>query len=342
MANQNKGDTAVANESDANNHNDVDSSGLVDAVSDVSEAFASLPLLLNAGGDGDATAVAVELDASNHNTVDTSGTVDAVDDVAEAFTIFPLLPPELRLMVWEFAMEMEKPRLVHLTARGCGIRRGHRRRGCPRGHGLRLNIYGAVYEQVPIYFFINYECRHLALKYYSIRFSVVQEYSVNPMGPIDRRSTNIIMSPDDILVSWHTNINLQWAAGRYVHIQFGPQAGLVRNLMVHPWRTTYNASTLEMVGRLVEKLNNNEAIEKVYLLRNRGRGPLKYGGNNQRSIEEYKFHRALHDISSRKYRQRLETLKDDNRLEWLYVDAETNMDSQDTDGWTVEIDDLIQ
>lgn len=140
-----------------------------------------------------ATAVANESDTNNHNMV------------AEVFTLFQRLPTELRFMIWEFAMAMEKPRLVHLHARRCGIRRGHRRRGCPRGYGLRLNIYGDRYEQVPTYFFVNYECRLLALKHYSIRFSVTEKYRVNVLAPFTQRATNIIMSPADILVSWHTD-----------------------------------------------------------------------------------------------------------------------------------------
>ncbi|KAI1753733.1 hypothetical protein F4782DRAFT_545524 [Xylaria castorea] len=285
-----------------------------------------------ASSSNDATAVANEPDTNNHNAADSSDLTDAVDNVAEAFTLFSLLPPELRFMVWEFAMAMEKPRLVHLHARGCDITRGHKRRGCPRGHGPRLNINDAQYEQVPPYFFVNHECRFFALKHYSIRFLVVQDFRAHPIFPADRRVTNIVMSPDDILVSWHTEslLKSRWAAD-YFRIRFGPEASLVRNLMVNPWRNTYDPPTFEMVSRLVGKLNNSKSIEKVYLLRNRGRGPLKYGGGNQQSIEENRINSTIRRVFSPKYRYRLETLIKDTRIEWLYVDAEPDTKSQVSD-----------
>ncbi len=97
-------------------------------------------------------------------------------------------------------MENER-RLVHLRARGCCIKK-HRRRGCPQSIKPKLTIDGIRYEQVPAYFFVNYECRHVALKHYCIRFSVHCR-AVNPVYS-PQMETNIIMSPNDILVSWYT------------------------------------------------------------------------------------------------------------------------------------------
>ncbi|KAI0865533.1 hypothetical protein F4860DRAFT_510073 [Xylaria cubensis] len=269
----------------------------------------------------DAMAVVNESDVNNHNAVVSSDGNNAVGNVAKAFHFFPRLPPELRCMIWEFAMAMEKPRLVHLHARGCGLR-GHKRRGCPRGYGLRLNIHGAQYEQVPHYFFVSHECRFLALKHYSIRFLVAQEAPDEASDQVDRRVTNIIMSPDDILVSWHTK-DLLFSAG--FNIRFGPQASLVRNLMVNPWRKSYNNEAFKMVSKFVGKLRNFMAIEKVYLLRNRGRGPLKYGGENQQSMDEYDCNMIIQNVFPDKHKERLQKLQRDNNLQWLYVDAEPTM-----------------
>ncbi|KAI0449301.1 hypothetical protein F5B21DRAFT_509322 [Xylaria acuta] len=278
-----------------------------------------------------ATAVANEPGTSNHNTVDSSGLIDAASDVSEAFTLFPLLPPEIRFMIWEFAMAMEKPRLVHLHARGCGIR-GTKRRGCPRSYGLRLNIYGVGYEQVPTYFFVNYECRLLALKHYSIRFSVSQEFSAEryfdqfpfPLVKVDRRATSIVMSPDDILVSWHTH-DLPWDDRACFNIQFGPDASLVRNLMVSPWGRgagDYAGRAFAVVSRLVDKLGNKDAIEKVYFLRNPGQGTLKHGGGSQWSITEHRFDDFDGRDLSQELAQRLEALREDYRPDWRVMDAE--------------------
>ncbi|TRX92672.1 hypothetical protein FHL15_006346 [Xylaria flabelliformis] len=266
----------------------------------------------------DATAVVNEPDVNNHNVVAGSDGNNAVGNVTRAFHLFPHLPPELRCIIWEFAMAMEKPRLVHLHARGCGLR-GHKRRGCPRGYGLRLNIHGAQYEQVPHYFFVSHECRFLALKHYSIRFLVAQEFRNGTLGQVDRRVTNIIMSPDDILVSWYTEY-LLFSAG--FNIRFGPQASLVRNIMVNPWRKSYNREAFKMVSKFVGKLRNFMAIEKVYLLRNRGRGPLKFGGENQESMNEYDFNMIIQHVFPDKHKERLQNLQRDNNLQWLYVDAE--------------------
>ncbi|KAI0556041.1 hypothetical protein F4679DRAFT_15825 [Xylaria curta] len=270
------------------------------------------------GVNTDATVVVNEPDVNNHNAVISSDGQDTLDNVAKAFHIFSDLPPELRLMIWEFAMAMEKPRLVHLHARGCGIK-GHRRRGCPRGHGLRITIHGAQYEQVPHYFFVSRECRFIALKHYSIRFLVTQEVQIGALGWVDRRVTNIIMSPDDILVSWYTESVLT-AAG--FHLRFGPQASLVRNLVVVPWRKSYDSETFKMVSRFVGRLRNSKAIEKVYLFRNRPRGlSLKYVGGNQRSINEHDFDMIVQRLYPDKWKERIQKLQTDNKLQWLYVDT---------------------
>ncbi|KAI1159544.1 hypothetical protein F5B18DRAFT_636588 [Nemania serpens] len=99
---------------------------------------------------------------------------------------------------------MEEPRLVHLRLRGHGIG-SYRRRGTLRNGGRRLLIDGKHFEQVPVFFFVTHECTYWALRFYTIRFSVASAYSPNPMmTPIKLKNTNLVMSPNDILVSWHT------------------------------------------------------------------------------------------------------------------------------------------
>lgn len=123
----------------------------------------------------------------------------------EGFPRFDDLAGEIRIMIWRMAME--EPRLVHLRAAGCGIGR-FRRHGIPE-HGGRyyhLRICGEKFEQIPVYFFVNHECRYYALEFYTIRFSVVERFRPPPSQaiPIVSKRTNLIMSPNDILVSWQT------------------------------------------------------------------------------------------------------------------------------------------
>lgn len=126
---------------------------------------------------------------------------DPYNNRLDKFTLFPRLPGEARIMIWKFAME--EPRLVHLRVEGCGIKRA-RRRGCPRGGGPYLTIDGERYEQVPPFFFVSREARFYALTIYTIRFSVAEQYRdpENQVAPY-HFDTNLIMSPNDILVSWH-------------------------------------------------------------------------------------------------------------------------------------------
>ncbi|KAI0485587.1 hypothetical protein F4859DRAFT_511784 [Xylaria cf. heliscus] len=294
MASQNNNATAAANNQDV-----IGSNGSVGAIANV-PSTSTLPILpgppMVGGNNG----------------------VNGAVNVAKDFTLFGHLPTELRLMVWEFAMEMEGPRLVHLRANGCSGLRGHRRRGCPRTRGLQLTLDGVKYEQVPSYFVVSHECRYIAVRHYSIRFTVTQDF----LAPTNKfqRVTNIIMSPDDILVSWHPEHLLAGFMGHF-DIEFSPEARRVRNIMVNPWRTTIGVSTFEMVNRLVALIGNVDTLEKVYQLRTRVRGPLRYGGNDRDAIDELAVYVILRRIISRSLKDRLNAMHRDSRPQWLYADA---------------------
>ncbi|KAI1296289.1 hypothetical protein F5Y03DRAFT_398818 [Xylaria venustula] len=206
----------------------------------------------------------------------------------ERFTPFRRLPAELRIMVWQFAME-EETRLVHLHARGCNLTKRRERRGCPRKVGPRLRIGGVLYEQVPVWFFIDHECFDLALRRYSIRFSVTQNFRQFRHQNFERRSTNIIMSPADILVSWYSG-QLNWYDTRYFYLQFGPQARLVRNLIVCPWFDSpkylrQSILFLQMLDRLVGNLGNIDALERLFFVGGMQLSQHMYSGRSDHTDE---------------------------------------------------------
>ncbi|KAI1427909.1 hypothetical protein F5Y12DRAFT_791040 [Xylaria sp. FL1777] len=211
----------------------------------------------------DGTAEANEPSSSdnNNNVVVSSGSDGAAGSSLKQFTPFQRLPPEVRIKIWKFAME--ERRLVHLHPSFRSTLPEEFLLGCPKNTKPELKIYGVLYEQVPAYFFVNHECRHLALKHYSVRFLFAHPYLIRPgdMVPI---VSNIIMSPDDILVCWGMNYENRT-------LLFGPQARLVRNLMACPWlyhprmmKANHNVNaTLEI---LVEKLGNEDVIKKLFFL----------------------------------------------------------------------------
>ncbi|KAI0426501.1 hypothetical protein F5Y09DRAFT_345598 [Xylaria sp. FL1042] len=57
---------------------------------------------------------------SKHNAIVSNSLTGVGGSNIEQFTLFPHLPPELRLIIWEFAMQ--ETRLVHLRAEDCAIR----------------------------------------------------------------------------------------------------------------------------------------------------------------------------------------------------------------------------
>ncbi|KAI0799959.1 hypothetical protein GGR55DRAFT_683836 [Xylaria sp. FL0064] len=229
----------------------------------------------------------------SHNAMGSSSSTHVGDSRIEHFTLFPKLPTELRLIIWEFAMQ--GPRLVHLRAEEC-VKRYEEyrqyRRGCPRTVAPKLKIYGTQYEQVPTYFFINRECRHLALKHYSIRFSFTPYHPSrwpNQEGErplVQSKGTNFIMSPSDILVSWYAfslSRILRGTRGERSHInlKFGPQASLVRNLKVCPWKHELrecheDQHCMWFLFTMLEKLGNVDALEKVFIPGIEPHGNLEY------------------------------------------------------------------
>ncbi|KAI1189559.1 hypothetical protein F5B17DRAFT_187234 [Nemania serpens] len=224
---------------------------------------------------------------------------DPYNNRLDKFTLFPRLPGEARIMIWKFAME--EPRLVHLRVEGCGIKRA-RRRGCPRGGGPYLTIDGERYEQVPPFFFVSREARFYALTIYTIRFSVAEQYRdpENQVAPY-HFDTNLIMSPNDILVSWHVP-ELRKKSG--YRIKFGDQASLVRNVMTRPWCTppeqygyTYFDMMLELLKKLKSRLRNKHSLEKAFILSENVSGPIKYVSSRQIVLDTHHASRRLFNDS---------------------------------------------
>ncbi|KAI0401178.1 hypothetical protein F4802DRAFT_619102 [Xylaria palmicola] len=197
----------------------------------------------------------------------------ALRTVLKEFLYFPRLPTELRDMVWEFALANERPRFVHLRAPACGFATGHRRRRCPKDNGRKLRIRSVTYEQVPLYFFVNKDCRKIAEKHYTIRFSVAQQYRAISRTIVS--VTNIMMAPDDILVSWHTP-ELKWDTPLF-DIRFGDGARHVHNLMIMPWRINgFHAPAIQVLQKLLDRLRNKDALKKVLVLSRSDHGALNY------------------------------------------------------------------
>ncbi|KAI1128175.1 hypothetical protein F5Y10DRAFT_265356 [Nemania abortiva] len=259
------------------------------------------------------------------------GQVGTVGNHFERFTPFGRLPGELRLMVWEFAAE--EPRLVHLQARNCGIGR-FKRRGCPPGSGLKLKNGHSTYTQVPPLFFVNNESRVFAIKYYSIRFRVVQEYRPRHRESFTYSSTNLVMSRNDILVSWHTDH--LWDNYRCdFSIYFGPQARFVRNLMVRPWivlperpRYTECMQMINMIGSFMRELGNEDALERIYTFHTKGVPPLRYGHSSQRVTTEGNRSHPQADIPGD-----LKYFGCSKRLEWWLLEGETNVEANHLAGF---------
>ncbi|KAI2642236.1 hypothetical protein GGS21DRAFT_546455 [Xylaria nigripes] len=206
-------------------------------------------------------------------------------NVQKQFPLFPRLPTEIRRMIWSAAMENEDPRLVHMRALRCGIV-GRERRGCPRGKelGRTITIDGNRYDQAPSYFFVNHEARFMALEYYNIRFPVIQEASTEFEGPIARIVNHVVMSPNDILVSWYPEV-----PAFIESLEFGPQAALVRNILVSPWahfqmNNCYRLNTqmLMLALQLVDQLGNVDSLEKIFMHVEDLKPPIRYLGCSRR------------------------------------------------------------
>ncbi|KAI1279697.1 hypothetical protein F5Y07DRAFT_405927 [Xylaria sp. FL0933] len=271
---------------------------------------------------------------SSHDAMGSSSSAHVGDSRIEQFTLFPKLPTELRLIIWEFAMQ--EPRLVHLRTDGYHPYR----RGCPRTGAPELKIYGTQYEQVPAYFFINRECRHLALKHYSIRFSFTPYHRSSwPNKEGERplvRSTNLIMSPIDILVSWYAYRRPKVRDEiDQIDLKFGPQASLVRNLMVCPWAHELRVSDMWLIFTMSEKLGNVDALEKVFISGVEPHGNLIYRSPSMKvftppdSISVCA--RRYHDWKRKRVNPRLlrRLMRDEDPIEfWMMADRDT-MNSKD-------------
>ncbi|KAI1351843.1 hypothetical protein F5Y01DRAFT_324745 [Xylaria sp. FL0043] len=292
---------------------------------------------------------------SSHDAMSSSSSIHVADSRIEQFTLFPKLPTELRLIIWDFAMQ--EPRLVHIRAEECVKRYEEYRRyrhGCPRTAAPKFKIYGCQYEQVPTYFFINRECRYLALKHYSIRFSFTPYHLSrwpNKEGerPLVRsKGTNFIMSPDDILVSWYAFERPKVRGERdQIDLKFGPQASLVRNLMVCPWAHELRQCDMWSVFAMSEKLGNVDALEKVFIPGVEPHGNLEYQGPSTEiftpsdSISRcagFYYHWKHETVNPRLLRRLLRRLKrDEDPIEfWIMADRDT-MNSEDGETTMAEL-----
>ncbi|TGJ87068.1 hypothetical protein E0Z10_g1673 [Xylaria hypoxylon] len=270
-------------------------------------------------GNNNGSAVNANAPNSNRNTVVGTRLVGVAGSSFKKFTLFPRFPPELRFMIWEFAMAMEKPRLVHLVARRCGIPKGRRRYGCPRSLGPKLMIHGAKYEQVPVHFFVNRECRRFALKHYSIRFSVTQERRMTLEEPLKRVETNIVMSPTDILVSWYPE-ELPWNDSSLFNLQFGPKACLVSNVMACPW---YDLGVHTALSQILQKLGNVDAVERVFVPRG-VHSPIKYADSSQFCANDMDLPNFWLHFLPQELKQRLFAPQRANCLELWAIDYEVD------------------
>ncbi|KAI0426502.1 hypothetical protein F5Y09DRAFT_351140 [Xylaria sp. FL1042] len=89
------------------------------------------------------------------------------------------------------------------------------------------------------------------------------------------------MSPFDILVSWYTpELLTSRGANSRFKLEFGPQARLVRNLIVWPWlRNLCNVvRNIGLLFHIVAKLGNVDALEKIFIPSIPPRGDLEYRG----------------------------------------------------------------
>lgn len=118
------------------------------------------------------------------------------------FTLFPRLPAEIRAQIWTLAIS--EPRLIYLHPIECSTHSGgycHCRGACDR----EIQIHGDLYGQASNYFFVNRESRHYALTLCNIRFWVKAEFDIFGLW-YQYKTRFFVMSPNDILVSWHPNL----------------------------------------------------------------------------------------------------------------------------------------
>jgi hypothetical protein len=109
------------------------------------------------------------------------------DPVILEFPQFSRLPPELRFLIWEKAME--DPRIIHIAS---WIARSL------KAPPDKLKIGRIQFEQVPKFFFVNRECRWVAMTYYPIVKVPIQ----SPQGPMTGEMLNIHLKKNDI-VAFH-------------------------------------------------------------------------------------------------------------------------------------------
>ena len=87
------------------------------------------------------------------------------------FKFFSKLPAELRLTIWELALE--QPRAIFITHEHI---RNRQKLELPAYPGWRCPVTGRRYEQASVLLFVSHEARAAALNYNHYRFfSVVSE-----------------------------------------------------------------------------------------------------------------------------------------------------------------------
>lgn len=106
------------------------------------------------------------------------------------FSLFPQLPYELRLLVWEAALT---PRLVAVIPRPCTKNRDETR--------YRTDREISLLRGMPALLAVNKEARHVALRYYTWRFTVdvIIDNDDSWNSNHRQRRAHVVMSPDDTL-----------------------------------------------------------------------------------------------------------------------------------------------
>ncbi|KAJ8122177.1 hypothetical protein O1611_g9906 [Lasiodiplodia mahajangana] len=103
-----------------------------------------------------------------------------------SFPQFSKLPTELRIIIWELAME--EGRIIPLFH-------------CPPGYiQRRLTISGMRFGDVPLFFFVNSECREVAAKRY-IKTRIIVKAVIMGFSMLE---AHLLLADDDKLVFYFT------------------------------------------------------------------------------------------------------------------------------------------
>ncbi len=211
------------------------------------------------------------------------------------FPLFPFFPAEIRLAIWEAAIET--PRIIHVGSpdkvdtSACVMFKGH------------------LCTQVTNIFHVNQESREQALRYPFVHFSVFPDRDC-----LD--SVHFLITPHDI-VAMGAMLPLPWYPGDAI-FSCGGDAHLVQHMMIN-WEARSLESDLEflspnealipilhMTRQSVQAFGNRESLRTMFcLLLDEGQedtGFLKM--KDPQALAEFRPHPCLHRL----YRQFFSTL----------------------------------